>query len=75
MPPMLCENHRKIGTFYKEWYLFTLTIILLKIFIFLNYFKQAKKSKKTRAILHNFMKFPITPILNFYYSIQCIKKP
>ena len=25
MPPILCENHRKIGTFYKEWYLFTLT--------------------------------------------------
>ena len=45
------------------------------MFIFLNYFKQAKKLKKTRAILHNFMKFSITPILNFYYSIQCIKKP
>ena len=23
-----CENHRKIGTFYKEWYLFTLTVVL-----------------------------------------------
>ena len=31
MPPMLCENHRKIGTFYKEWYLFTLTKKNLKI--------------------------------------------
>ena len=45
------------------------------MFIFLNYLKQAKKLKKTRAILHNFMNFPIRPILNFYYSIQCIKKP
>ena len=45
------------------------------MFIFLNYLKQAKKLKNTRVILLNFMKFPITTILNFCYSIQCIKKP